>query len=263
MIALGLLLETVVPMVTSTPPGCSVCEKIASPGAPDAGVRGRRHFGCCMTSAGDFCCATTKTPKVAFTGLLRPGVRLVWGQARFDATRRSGRIAAADLAGRGFAPQQVCLLYLQATQRGLRQQRGCRQQRADRGAQAASAGIGEPHPHGPMISSAPAPATAFDLYPAADARAMPRLHPRRLLAAQFARALRQAIAEGLAQTGWSVAMPGDRRLAPHANMTTIVQEIGAALDWLADHGRAHGLAGPVVLAGWSAGAQPGGAASWA
>ena len=34
-----------------------------------------------------------------------------------------------------------------------------------------------------------------------------------------------------------------------------MQEIGAALDWLADHGPAHGLGGRVVLSGWSAGAQ--------
>ena len=33
------------------------------------------------------------------------------------------------------------------------------------------------------------------------------------------------------------------------------EEIGAALDWLADHGPAHGVAGPVVCSGWSAGAQ--------
>ena len=61
-------------------------------------------------------------------------------------------------------------------------------------------------------------------------------------------------AEGLALAGWSVAMPG-YTLAPQASLTTIVEEIGAALDWLADHGPAHGVAGPVVLAGWSAGAQ--------
>ena len=36
-------------------------------------------------------------------------------------------------------------------------------------------------------------------------------------------------------------------------MTEIVAEIHAALDWLAEHGPAHGIAGPIVLSGWSAG----------
>ncbi len=36
-------------------------------------------------------------------------------------------------------------------------------------------------------------------------------------------------------------------------MTEINAEIHAALDWLAEHGSAHGIAGPVVLSGWSAG----------
>ena len=49
-------------------------------------------------------------------------------------------------------------------------------------------------------------------------------------------------------------MPG-YTLAPQASLTTIVREIGAALDWLGDQGPAHGVAGPVVVSGWSAGAQ--------
>ena len=36
-------------------------------------------------------------------------------------------------------------------------------------------------------------------------------------------------------------------------MTDINAEIHAALDWLAEHGPAHGIAGPIVLSGWSAG----------
>jgi acetyl esterase/lipase len=52
--------------------------------------------------------------------------------------------------------------------------------------------------------------------------------------------------------GWSAALPG-YTLAPDASMTEIVAEIHAALDWLAAHGPAHGINGPVVLSGWSAG----------
>jgi arylformamidase len=52
--------------------------------------------------------------------------------------------------------------------------------------------------------------------------------------------------------GWSAALPG-YTLAPEASLTDIVTEINAALDWLAAHGPAHGINGPVVLSGWSAG----------
>ena len=52
--------------------------------------------------------------------------------------------------------------------------------------------------------------------------------------------------------GWAAALPG-YTLAPDASLTEIVAEINAALDWLAAHGPAHGINGPVVLSGWSAG----------
>jgi arylformamidase len=52
--------------------------------------------------------------------------------------------------------------------------------------------------------------------------------------------------------GWSAALPG-YTLAPDASLTEIAAEISAALDWLAANGAAHGIAGPIVLSGWSAG----------
>jgi len=52
--------------------------------------------------------------------------------------------------------------------------------------------------------------------------------------------------------GWSAALPG-YTLAPDASLAEIVDEINTALDWLAAHGPAHGINGPVVLSGWSAG----------
>jgi arylformamidase len=52
--------------------------------------------------------------------------------------------------------------------------------------------------------------------------------------------------------GWAAALPG-YTLAPDASLTEIVAEIFSALDWLAAHGPAHGINGPVVLSGWSAG----------
>ena len=52
--------------------------------------------------------------------------------------------------------------------------------------------------------------------------------------------------------GWAAALPG-YTLAPDASVTEIVAEINAALDWLGVHGPAHGINGPIVLSGWSAG----------
>ena len=60
------------------------------------------------------------------------------------------------------------------------------------------------------------------------------------------------LVEGMAAHGWSVAIPG-YTLAPEATLTEIVQEISLSLDWLASDGPAHGIGGPVIVLGWSAG----------
>jgi arylformamidase len=119
---------------------------------------------------------------------------------------------------------------------------------------AASAAYRKAHPGGLDIPYAPGARTAFDLYPARDPAApcLVFIHGGYWL--RNSRELFAAYGEGLALAGWSIAMPG-YTLAPQATLAAIVAEIGAALDWLADQGRAHGVAGPVVLAGWSAGAQ--------
>jgi arylformamidase len=52
--------------------------------------------------------------------------------------------------------------------------------------------------------------------------------------------------------GWAGALPG-YTLAPDATLTEIVAEINTALDWLTEHGAAHGINGKVILSGWSAG----------
>ena len=60
------------------------------------------------------------------------------------------------------------------------------------------------------------------------------------------------LAEGALAMGWSVAMAG-YTLAPEASLTRIGWQVHAALDWLSAHGAAHGIAGPIVASGWSAG----------
>jgi acetyl esterase/lipase len=62
------------------------------------------------------------------------------------------------------------------------------------------------------------------------------------------------LVDGMAAHGWSVAIPG-YSLAPEATLTEIAQEVSLSLDWLAENGPSYGIAGPVVLSGWSAGAH--------
>jgi acetyl esterase/lipase len=60
------------------------------------------------------------------------------------------------------------------------------------------------------------------------------------------------LAEGALAMGWSVAFNG-YTLAPEASLTTIAWQVHRALDWLSAHGAEHGIAGPIVVSGWSAG----------
>ncbi|HZV21481.1 MAG TPA: alpha/beta hydrolase [Hyphomicrobiales bacterium] len=60
------------------------------------------------------------------------------------------------------------------------------------------------------------------------------------------------LAEGVAANDWSVALPG-YTLAPEASLTQIIAELRAALDWFARYRGDHGVRGPLILSGWSAG----------
>ena len=99
---------------------------------------------------------------------------------------------------------------------------------------------------------APGERTRWDLFPAAapDAPCLVFVH-----GGYWQRNRREdfcILAEGALARGWSVAFPG-YTLAPDASLTRIVAEIHAALDWLQAEGPAHGIAGRIVLSGWSAG----------
>jgi arylformamidase len=92
----------------------------------------------------------------------------------------------------------------------------------------------------------------WDLFPAADPNApcLVFIHGgywQRNSKDQFA-----SLIAGPFALGWSAALPG-HTLAPDASLTEIVAEINAALDWLAANCNEHGIRGPVVLSGWSAG----------
>lgn len=60
------------------------------------------------------------------------------------------------------------------------------------------------------------------------------------------------LCDGVRAHGWSAALPG-YTLAPTATLADMVDEIAAALDVLAETGPANGIAGPIVVSGWSAG----------
>ena len=96
--------------------------------------------------------------------------------------------------------------------------------------------------------------TKFDLYPAAEPSAPCLVFIHGGYWQRNSREFFAIIVEGFAANGWAVAIPG-YSLAPQATLTEIVQEMRQALDWLAANGRAYGLNGPALLAGWSAGAQ--------
>ncbi len=96
--------------------------------------------------------------------------------------------------------------------------------------------------------------TAFDLYPAEDSAAPCLVFIHGGYWQRNARADFACFAAGLTAAGWSVAMPG-YTLAPETRLSGIVREIGTALDWLAGEGHRHGIAGPLIVSGWSAGAQ--------
>jgi len=96
--------------------------------------------------------------------------------------------------------------------------------------------------------------TRIDLYPARDKAAPCLVFIHGGYWQRNSREVFATLVEGVAAHGWSVAIPG-YTLAPEASLSEIVGEISLALDWLAANGASRGIAGPVVLSGWSAGAH--------
>jgi arylformamidase len=96
--------------------------------------------------------------------------------------------------------------------------------------------------------------TKIDLYPARDKAAPCLVFIHGGYWQRNSRDVFAMLVEGMAAHGWSVAIPG-YSLAPEASLTEINGEISLALDWLAANGASHGINGPVILSGWSAGAH--------
>lgn len=96
--------------------------------------------------------------------------------------------------------------------------------------------------------------TKIDLYPAGSTTAPCLVFLHGGYWQRNSREVFAMLVEGVAAHGWSVAIPG-YSLAPEVSLTEIVAEVSSSLDWLAQNGGAYGISGPVVLSGWSAGAQ--------
>lgn len=96
--------------------------------------------------------------------------------------------------------------------------------------------------------------TKIDIYPAAEATARCLVFVHGGYWQRNSRELFAMLVEGIAEHGWSVAIPG-YSLAPEASLTQITTEIRQALDWLDGSGHSYGVTGPVVLSGWSSGAH--------
>jgi len=104
------------------------------------------------------------------------------------------------------------------------------------------------------IAYGPGERQKIDLYPAANPTAPCLVFIHGGYWQRNSREFFGHFASGAASIGWSVAMPS-YSLAPQATLTQIVAEIGLALNWLEHHGPEHGIDGPIIVSGWSAGAQ--------
>lgn len=102
------------------------------------------------------------------------------------------------------------------------------------------------------LAYAPGERTKWDLYPAADPKAPCFIYIHGGYWQRGSRETFACLAEGVLAHGWSAAMPG-YTLAPEASLTQITTEMRTAFDWLDAKAADHGIEGPIIVTGWSAG----------
>ena len=117
---------------------------------------------------------------------------------------------------------------------------------------AASARLRAQRPQHLNLAYAQADRTKWDLYPAADPKAPCLVHIHGGYWQRGSREIFACLAEGALAHGWSAALPG-YTLAPDASLTQITEELRTAFDWLTAKGAEHGITGPIIISGWSAG----------
>jgi arylformamidase len=116
----------------------------------------------------------------------------------------------------------------------------------------ASATLRAQRPHHIDLPYGPAERNKWDLFPGDNPTAPCLVHIHGGNWQSRGREQFSCVAEGVLARGWSAALLG-YTLAPDATLMQIAQQVRDALDWLAAHGSAHGIAGPMILSGWSAG----------
>ena len=102
---------------------------------------------------------------------------------------------------------------------------------------AASKDLREQRPKHLDLAYGPGERTKWDLYPAADPTAPCFVHIHGGYWQRGSKEIFACLAEGALANGWSAALPGLR----------------SAFDWLNAKGAEHGIAGPIIVTGWSAG----------
>ena len=117
---------------------------------------------------------------------------------------------------------------------------------------AASQALRAQRPEHLDLAYAPGERTRWDLYPAADPMAPCFVHIHGGYWQRGSKEIFACLAEGVLAHGWSAALPG-YTLAPGASLTQITAELRTAFDWLEAEAAGHGIAGPVIVTGWSAG----------
>lgn len=98
----------------------------------------------------------------------------------------------------------------------------------------------------------PAPRAVIDLFPASNPSAPCLVFIHGGYWQMNSKDSFACLGDGLRAHGWSAALPG-YTLAPDTSLRGIVAEIHAALNFLAIEGPREGIAGPLIVAGWSAG----------
>jgi arylformamidase len=167
------------------------------------------------------------------------------GPGRAGAVARSGCAAGMDWTA--MSPEARNLAYNNVAHVGPDFAR-----RKTEGWAAASKALRERRPGHLDLAYAPGQRTKWDLYPATDPRAPCFVHIHGGYWQRGSRETFACLAEGALARGWSAALPG-YTLAPEASLTRITDELRAAFDWLDAGAAGHGIEGPVIVTGWSAG----------
>src|SRR5262249_49316056 len=90
------------------------------------------------------------------------------------------------------------------------------------------------------------------LYPANDPKAPCFVHIHGGYWQRGSKEIFACLSEGPLARGWSAALCG-YTLAPDATLTQITNELKSAFDWLNAKASEHGIQGPIIVTGWSAG----------